>query len=119
MQALLNKQSGIYWVVGKQGWKGTGLGNWLKTEALKLGKKVCPVGFAQFFHFWLQAAIERNILAMRAMQRFLSSFDVVIFEDVDILLSGKPATREELKNFLKDVVKKNTQILLLCDKKPA
>src|SRR3989344_4422963 len=119
MRSLLNEQKGIYWIVGKNGWKGTGLGSLLKAESQKLRKKLCPISFEQFFRLWLRAIIEKDILAKHIIQEFLGSFDIVIFENVDILLSGKSATIKELKSFLRGVVaRRNTQILLLCDKKP-
>lgn len=106
----------IFWISGKSGYGKTEFANSIIQEFERKNKKTLKLSGKDFVDFLVE-----NIKSRTPIEKIVyhfQNYDLLVLDDIDCGLSGKPATQRKVKEVVKRIVSNNkTKVILVSQKR--
>ena len=105
----------IIWISGRCGYGKTAFANSIIKEYEEKGENTCNLEAKDFVDF-----LVKNLRIRNSIEDFVSHFqnyDLLMLDDVDYYLLGKPATQKAVKEAIQKIINNNTKVILITQKR--
>lgn len=106
----------IFWISGKSGYGKTEFANSVIEDFKRKNKKTIKLSGKDFV-----SSLVENIKSRTPIQEivyYFQNYDLLVLDDIDCVLSGKPSTQIEIKEVVKRIVGNNkTKVILVSQKR--
>ena len=94
-------QKSIFWIHGKSGYGKTAIVDYLVDRFMEKNKKVCPLTSEDIVNLIVNAA--RNQYSNKWILSHFEGYDLLVFDNIDILLNNKYFTQTSIKELLQKI----------------
>jgi chromosomal replication initiation ATPase DnaA len=112
----MEKIKKIMWISGRCGYGKTAFANSIIKEFERENKKTLKLDGDDFISFLIKNIKTRNPIS--SFVSYLQSYDLLVLDDIDYCLSGKPATQRKIKELIEKTTNNNkTKVVLITQKR--
>jgi|SRR3989344_5745322 len=112
-----SSRKSIFWIYGKSGYGKTAIARYLVDKFVAKNLKVCPLTSGDFINLILEFI--RNRYPKEWLISRFQKYDLLVFDNIDVFLSGKPAMQESVSKLLMEIIKNGkTKIVLATSVSP-
>lgn len=106
----------IFWISGRCGYGKTAFANSIIRNFERGKKKTCKLDCQDFVDILVKNL--RDEIPLYDMIHCFQEYDLVVLDDVDLSLWGKPLTQKELKNVILGITENNrTKVILITQRR--